>query len=92
MPPTKKCVRKFGIWYSPIGEFRWKKWAGIRPKVCSIFSDDGKFCYAYGLRQLMRDVESYVRTQNVRGDVTYASPKTPNDVRRRSLHDVKCQK
>ena len=25
MPPTKKCVRKFGIWYALIGEFRWKK-------------------------------------------------------------------
>ena len=25
MPPTKKCVRKFGIWYTLIGEFRWKK-------------------------------------------------------------------
>ena len=24
-PPTKKCVRKFGIWYTLIGEFRWKK-------------------------------------------------------------------
>ena len=21
-PPTKKCVRKFGIWYTLIGEFR----------------------------------------------------------------------
>ena len=25
MPPTKKCVRKFGIWYTLIGEFSWKK-------------------------------------------------------------------
>ena len=25
MPPPKKCVRKFGIWYTLIGEFRWKK-------------------------------------------------------------------
>ena len=25
MLPTKKCVRKFGIWYTLIGEFRWKK-------------------------------------------------------------------
>ena len=25
MPPTKKCVRKFGIWYTLIDEFRWKK-------------------------------------------------------------------
>ena len=25
MPPTKKCVRKFGIWYTLLGESRWKK-------------------------------------------------------------------
>ena len=25
IPPTKKCVRKFGIWYTLIGEFRRKK-------------------------------------------------------------------
>ena len=25
MQPTKKYVRKFGIWYTLIGEFRWKK-------------------------------------------------------------------
>ena len=25
MPPTKKCVRKFGIWFILIGEFKWKK-------------------------------------------------------------------
>ena len=24
-PLTKKCVRKFGIWYTLIGELRWKK-------------------------------------------------------------------
>ena len=24
-PLTKKCVRKFEIWYTLIGEFRWKK-------------------------------------------------------------------
>ena len=24
-PPTKKCVRKLGIWYTLIDEFRWKK-------------------------------------------------------------------
>ena len=23
----KKCVRKFGIWYTMIGEFRWKKYS-----------------------------------------------------------------
>ena len=26
MPPTKKCVRKFGIWYTLIDEFRRKKY------------------------------------------------------------------
>ena len=31
--------------------------------------------------------------QNFRGDVTYLPPlKTPNDVRRRSLCDINCQK
>ena len=25
MPPMKKCVRKFEIWYTLIGEFKWKK-------------------------------------------------------------------
>ena len=25
MPLKKKCVRKFGIWYTLIGELRWKK-------------------------------------------------------------------
>ena len=25
IPPTKKCIKKFGIWYTLIGEFRWKK-------------------------------------------------------------------
>ena len=25
MPQTKKCVRKFGTWYTLIGKFRWKK-------------------------------------------------------------------
>ena len=25
MPPTKKSVRKFDIWYTLIGEFKWKK-------------------------------------------------------------------
>ena len=25
MPPIKKCIRNFGIWYTLIGEFRWKK-------------------------------------------------------------------
>ena len=25
MPPTKKCVTKFEIWYTLISEFKWKK-------------------------------------------------------------------
>ena len=61
--------------------------------MCFIFSGAGKFCFAHGLRQLTRDVKSDIRTLNFRSDITYAQPrKTSNDVRRRSLCDVKCQK
>ena len=60
-------------------------------RICSIFSGAGKFCLALGLGQLTRDVKSDVRTLNFRSDVTYALPRrTPNDIRRRSLCDVKC--
>ena len=55
------------------------------------FSGAGKFCLAYGLRQPIRDVKSDVRTLNFRSDVTFAHLKTLNDVRERSLCDVKCQ-
>ena len=52
-----------------------------------------KFCLAHGLEQLSSDVKSYVRTLNFRSDFTFAPPrKTPNDIRKRSLCDVKCQK
>ena len=45
-----------------------------------------KFCLAHGLRQLIRDVKSDVRTLNFRSDVTNPPPgKTQNDVRGRSL-------
>ena len=48
---------------------------------------------AHGLRKLTRDVKSDVRIQNFISDVTYVAPlKTPNDVQRRSLCDIKCQK
>ena len=46
-----------------------------------------------GLRQLTRDVKSDVRTINFISDVIFVPPrKTPNDVRKMSLCDVKCQK
>ena len=57
------------------------------------FSGSGKFCLPHGLRHLTRDDKSDVRILNFISDVTYALPrKTPNDVRRRSLCDVKCRK
>ena len=57
------------------------------------FSDAGKFCLAHGLRQLTRDVKSDVKTLNFTSDVIYALlRKTPNDIRRRSLCDVKYHK
>ena len=56
-------------------------------------SGAGKFCLALELRQLTRDVKNDVRILNLRSDVTYGLPrKTPNDVRRRSLCEVKCHK
>ena len=46
------------------------------------------YILAHGLRQLTRDVKSDVRTR----DVIFASPRnSPNDVRKSSLCDVKCQ-
>ena len=62
-------------------------------RMCSIFNGTGKFCLAHELRQLTRHVKSDVRKLNFKSDVTYALPrKAPNDVRRGSLCDVKCQK
>ena len=47
----------------------------------------------YGLGQLTRDVNSDVRTLNFRSHVIIAPPrKSPKDVRKKSLCDVKCQK
>ena len=47
----------------------------------------------HGLRQLTHEVKSDARSLNLRSDVTYAPPrKTSNDVRGRSLCDVKCTK
>ena len=52
-----------------------------------------KICLAHGLRQLKCDVKSDVRTLNLISDITYATPrKTLNDIRRRSLCGIKCQK
>ena len=62
-------------------------------RVCSIFSGARKFCLVHGLGHLSRDVNSDVRTLNFGSDVIFAQTrKTPNDVRKRSLCDVKCQK
>ena len=45
------------------------------------------------LRQLTCDVKSDVRILNFRSDFTFVLlRKTPNDICRRSLCDVKCQK
>ena len=61
--------------------------------VRSTFSSAGKFCLAYGLGKLTCDVKSDVSSLNLRSDVTFASlQETPNDVRNRSLCDVKCKK
>ena len=57
----------------------------------AIFSGAGKFCLAHGLRQLSRGVKSDVRILNDRNDVNSLPRKTSNDVRIRSLGDVKCQ-
>ena len=62
-------------------------------KVCSVFSGAGKFCLAHGPRQLTRDVKCEVRTLDFRSDVTSApSRKTPNDIQKWSLCEIKCQK
>ena len=42
-----------------------------------IFSGAGKFCLAHGLRQLICDVKSDVRTLNFRSDVIYVYFTTP---------------
>ena len=65
----------------------------LRDKIRSIFNGAGKFCLAHGLRKLTSNVKSDVITLNFIRDVTCAAPrKIPNDVRRRSLSDIKCQK
>ena len=59
----------------------------------SIFSGAEKFCLVHGLRQFTCVVKSNVRTLNFRSDVIYSLPRnTLNDVRRRSLCDVKMSK
>ena len=64
-----------------------------RHSLFYFFRGAGKFCLANGLRQLTRDAKSDVRTLNFRTDVIFASPrKPPNDDRKRSLCNVKCQK
>ena len=67
-------------------------------RVCPIFSGAGKFCLAPGLRQLTRDIKNDVRILYFRSDATFVSPmcyhqkKSPNNIRRRSLCDLKCHK
>ena len=64
----------------------------IRDRVRPIFNGAVKFGLAHGLRQIKRNVKSDVRTLNFRSDVTFApTRKTPNDVRKKLLCDVKCQ-
>ena len=61
-------------------------------QILFYFSGAGKFCLAHELRQLRRDVKHIFKTLNFRSDVTFApTPETPNDIRKRSLCDVKCQ-
>ena len=56
-----------------------------------MFSGAGKFCLTHGLGQLTRDVKSDIRTLNFKSDVFFATPrKTPNDIRKDLLCDVKC--
>ena len=57
------------------------------------YSEAVKIGLADGWRQFKRDVKKNVRTLNFKSDVTYLPlRKTRNDVRRRSLCDVKWQK
>ena len=61
--------------------------------MCSVSRGAGKFCLTHGLRQHTRDVKNDVRNLDFISDVIYAaSRKSLNDVRRRSLCDVNCQK
>ena len=61
--------------------------------MCTICSGAGQFCLAYDQGQLTRNVKNDVRTLNFRSDVMFAPQrKTQNDVGKRSLCDVKCQK
>ena len=64
----------------------------IRDRVCPIFNGAVKFGLAHGLRQINRNVKTDVRTLNFRSDVTFApTRKTPIDVRKKLLCDVKFQ-
>ena len=57
------------------------------------FSGAGKFRFTHGLRQLTRDVKRDVRTLIFGSYVTFAPTcRTLNDVQKRVLRDVKCQK
>ena len=57
------------------------------------FNGAGKFCLAHRLSQHASDVKCDVKILNFKSDVIFAPPrKIPNDVRKRSLCDVKYQK
>ena len=63
------------------------------PMSLFYFTGSGEVCLAHGLTQPTNDAISDVRTLKFISDVTYAATrKTPNEVQRRSLFDIKCQK
>ena len=66
----------------------------MRQSLSILSGGVGKFCLVHWLsQQLTRNVKHEVRTLNFRRDVTLApTRKTPNDVRKRSLCNVKCKK
>ena len=65
----------------------------MRDRVCSILSVAVEFCLAQRLGHLTLNVKSVMRTLNFKSDVTYEpARKIPNDIRKWSLCDVKCQR
>ena len=65
----------------------------MRQSLFYFLSGAGKFSPAHGLRQLTCDGKSGVESLNFMSHATYIRHhEKPNDVRRRSLCDIKCQK
>ena len=88
-----KC--RYGIFSLPSCNITPRSFAYFYPtcetEFFSNFSGAENFCLAHGLGQLTHDGKSDVKDLNFRSHVTYALlQKTPNDVRQRSLCDVKC--